>query len=171
MSSQTSVIHIDFLKNYPQHIVLMAQLWHQLIAKVWVPEVSLQQAIDKFTRHCNDNVLPMTLLALDAERPVGMCSLRETEGVKENLMPWLSSLVVDPVYQNRGIGQLLIEKTQQKACDLGFDSVYLLAFDPTIPTYYQRLGWQSIGTDTYGIHPVIVMKKLLAPSNIKIMEK
>ena len=46
-----------------------------------------------------------------------------------------------------------IEKAQQ----MGFEKLYLFAFDKTIPDYYQRLGWNVIGSDNFKGHPVTVM--------------
>ena len=40
-------------------------------------------------------------------------------------------------------------------------SAYLFAFDPTIPEYYGRLGWRTIGMDEFKSHPVTVMEVAL----------
>jgi N-acetylglutamate synthase-like GNAT family acetyltransferase len=42
-------------------------------------------------------------------------------------MPWLGSLIVDKGNQGRGIGALLIDATKNKAKDMGFDKLYLVA--------------------------------------------
>lgn len=44
---------------------------------------------------------------------------------------------------------------------LGFKNLYLFAFDPTIPEYYSRLGWRTIGMDEFKGHPVTVMGIML----------
>lgn len=41
--------------------------------------------------------------------------------------------------------------------------LHLLAFDPTIPNWYVRLGWTHIGEDELFGHPVAVMR--YAPNN------
>jgi len=46
-------------------------------------------------------------------------------------MPWLGSLVVSSEYQNIGIGSLLIQTTIDKAQRMGFEKLYLFAFDKT----------------------------------------
>ena len=97
-------------------------------------------------------------MATDSEKPVGMCSLRENDGIRPDLTPWLGSLVVSPAYQKQGIAPLLSEATQQKAKDLGFKKIYLFAFDPTIPDFYSRLGWSVIGIDEFKGHTVTVME-------------
>jgi len=44
-----------------------------------------------------------------------MCSLRENDGIRPDITPWLGSLVVDPKYQRQGIGNMLIDTTLLKA--------------------------------------------------------
>jgi len=151
-------ITIDFLKNHPQHIERLVQIWHEGIARTWLPDVCVNRVQEKLHEHLNDQSLPLTFIALDGEIPVGMCSLRENDGIRPELMPWLGSLVVDPVYQNQGIGKILIDATKDKAKLLGFSKLYLFAFDPTIPDYYERLGWSKIGMDEFKGHTVTVME-------------
>jgi hypothetical protein len=40
---------------------------------------------------------------------------------------------------------------------MGYNILYLLAFDPTIPSWYAKLGWESIGNDELFGHQVTVM--------------
>ena len=106
----------------------------------------------------NDQVLPITFVALDGDLPVGMCSLRENDGIRPDLTPWLGSVVVDPKYQKQGIGKMLIDVTVLKAKELGFEKLYLFAFDSTIPEYYKCLGWSPICMDEFKSHRVTVME-------------
>jgi len=90
-----------------------------------------------------------------------MCSLRENDGIRLDLTPWLGSLVVDPQYQKQGIGKMLIDRIVEKATGLGFEKLYLFAFDLTIPQYYEKLGWSKIGMNEFKSHPVSVMQQVL----------
>ena len=65
---------------------------------------------------------------------------------------------MDPRYQKQGIGKMLADTTVKKAKELGFEKLYLFAFDSTIPEYYERLGWKKIGMDEFKFHPVTVME-------------
>jgi hypothetical protein len=56
---------------------------------------------------------------------------------------------------------MLVDITLLKAKDLGFEKLYLFAFDPTIPEDYERLGWRKIGMDEFKSHPVTVMEVVL----------
>jgi predicted N-acetyltransferase YhbS len=82
-------------------------------------------------------------------------------GIRPDLTPWLGSLVVDPKHQKQGIGKMLIDATRLKAKERGFKKLHLFAFDPTIPKYYERFGWNKIGMDEFKSHPVTVMEVVL----------
>ncbi len=152
------MISIDLLKNHLDSIPTLANIWYEVLGKLWVPDISVERVITRFADHLNDNDLPITFVALDDNRPVGMCSLRKHDGIRADLTPWLGSLVVDRTYQQQGLGKLLIEATQAKAQELGFNKLYLFTFGSALSNYYSRLGWQVIGTDEFKGHQVTVME-------------
>ena len=155
------MIKIDLLKNYPNTIPALAHIWHEVLGKIWVPDVPVERVITRFEDHLKIHALPIAFIALDGDLPVGMCSLRENDGIRPDLTPWLGSLVVDPKYQKQGIGKMLVDVVALKAKELGFEKLHLLAFDPTIPKYYERLGWRKIGMDEFKSHSVTVMEVVL----------
>ncbi len=152
------MINIDLLKNRPNSIPELAKIWHKLIGKVWAPKLSIEEIIKRFNTHLNENMLPLTLVAFDGAQPIGMCSLRENDGIRPEIAPWLGSLVVDPAYQKQGIGKLLVDAIKNKARELNFKCLYLFALDPDIPAYYDRLGWHTISIDDFKGYPVTVME-------------
>ena len=99
-----------------------------------------------------------SFIALCDEIPVGFCTFKLKEEFRPDLGPWLADVVVAPKYQKQGIGKMLIDVTVDKAKELGFEKLYLFAIDPTMPEYYQRLGWKKIGMDEFKSHPVTVME-------------
>lgn len=151
------MVMIELLKNHPDVIPDLAKIWHELLGQRWVPDVKLEDAEQKFRAHLNEEKLPLAFVALENDKPIGMCALRENDGIREELKPWLGSLIVDKRYQNQGIGKQLIDVVKTYAKDMGFGELYLLTFDPTLPQYYQRHGWQNIGVDILKSHPVTVM--------------
>lgn len=155
------MIKIDFLKNHPSCIPRLAEIWHEGLGKIWLPDVPVEGVIERFSDHLNNDKLPITFIALYGNKPVGMCSLRENDGIRPDIKPWLGSLVVDSKYQKQGIGKMLIDAIKNKAEELGFDKLYLFAFDSTIPEYYSRLGWSTIGMDNFRQHPITVMELIL----------
>lgn len=96
-------IKIVYLKNYSEAIPVLASIWHDVLGKIWLPGISIEQVITRFLDHLNDQDLPITFVALDEESPVGMCSLRENDGIRPDLFPWLGSLVVAPKHQKQGL--------------------------------------------------------------------
>lgn len=99
----------------------------------------------------------MAYVALLDDQAVGIACLRETDGIRPGVAPWLGSLVVHPEYRGQKVGEALINTVKDQARNLGYQILYLLAFDPTIPDWYARLGWKHIGDDKLFGHRVSVM--------------
>lgn len=152
------MITIALLKNHPEAIPRLAQLSYELIGKKWVAGASVERAIERLKAHLNDDTMPLTFVALDGDKPVGMCSLRENDGIRPDLTPWLGSLVVDPAYQGQGVAQRLMEAVKAKAQTLHFNQCFLFAFDPKLPAYYKRNGWTEVAMDEFMDQPVTVME-------------
>lgn len=152
-----SMIKIDFLKNHPQAVAALANIWHEVLGKIWVPEIGIEEIEFLYYEELNQD-MPLTYIALYNETPVGSCTLQLKDDVRPDLGPWIESVVVDPKYQKQGIGKMLIDVTVQKAKELGFRNIYLFAFDPALTDYYQRFGWQKIGFDEFKSHTVTVME-------------
>jgi N-acetylglutamate synthase-like GNAT family acetyltransferase len=154
---QNKEIGIKLLADCQQHIPYLAQLWYEQIGKEWVTNANIEDAKQKFTLHANTNQLPMTFVATHNDQPIGMASLRANDGLQSLFTPWLGALIVDPNYRQQKIGEQLINTIKQQAFIFGHKKLYLLAFDPTIPHWYKKLGWEPIGTDKLCGHPVAVM--------------
>ena len=152
------MINITYLKHHPTTIPAIANMWHKLLGQIWVPDISIETTIQRFHEHCNDTELPLSLIALDDNQPVGMCSLRKNDGIRSDLKPWLGSLVVDKAYQRQGVARLLIDAIKNKAKEMAYETCYLLTFDPSLPDYYRRHGWSKIGMDSLKGHEVAVMQ-------------
>ncbi len=152
------MITIDLLKNHQHTLPDLAQMWYDGLGRIWLPEIPLNQAVERFRDHANADAMPLTYVALHEGKAVGMCSLRENDGIRPDLTPWLGSLAVHEAYRGQGIARQLVEVIKQEAKKFGFNTLYLFAFDHTIPDYYQSLGWEIIGTDQFKEHPVTVMK-------------
>lgn len=155
------MITIDYLKNHPHHIPALAKMWADTIGQRWVPHISIEDAINRFQTHLNMDELPFTLIALHGKTPMGMCSLRSSDGVRPDLTPWLGSLVVDPQHHNKGIGKLLINAIKTEAKNRGYQHLYLFTFDPALSKYYRLSGWTMFATDEFHTHTITIMKAAL----------
>lgn len=146
MSAESKhAVTIKFLKDRQDCIPVLADIWCDVLGKIWLPDVPKNRIVENLKLHLNIDSLPLTLVAFEGDIPVGMCSLRANDGIRPDLMPWLGSLVVSAEHQHKGIGSKLIQSTVDKARQMGFEKLYLFAFDKTIPEYYQQLGWVGLG--------------------------
>ena len=153
---------IDLLKNHPLAIPQLVNIWFEVLGSVWFPETAnVNTAIERYHKHLNESLLPLTFVALCDNTPVGMVSLRHNDGLTSDWTPWLGSLVVHPQYTRRGIAQQLIHMVKLKAKELGYEELFLFALDKNLPIYYKKLGWQIIGLDEFKGHHVTVMKIIL----------
>ncbi len=152
------MIKIDLLKKHPDAIPVLANIWHEVLGKIWFPELTIgeiESLTDDELGHPDEIT---SFAALCDEIPVGFCTFKLKEDFRPDLGPWLSDVVVDPKYQNQGIGKMLVDVAVRQAKERGFKKLYLFVFDPTIPEYYERLGWRKIGMDEFKSHTVTVME-------------
>jgi predicted N-acetyltransferase YhbS len=148
---------IKLLTDCQEHIPALARLWYEEISRHWAPNASIEKAKQKLIDHLNSNNMPMAYVAIRDGEAVGMACLRETDGIRPGVAPWLGSLVVSPEYRGYKVGDALINAVKDQAKTFGHQILYLLAFDPTIPKWYARLGWANIGDDELFDHRVAVM--------------
>lgn len=151
------MIKIDLLKNHPEVIPKLSKIWHEVLGKIWMPEIGIEEIESLYNEELSGD-MPLTYIALYDEFCVGSCTLQLNDDVRPDLGPWIESVVVDPKYQKQGIGKMLLDATVEKAKELGFKKLYLFAFDPMIPEYYKRFGWKTIGMNKFKSHPVTVME-------------
>jgi N-acetylglutamate synthase-like GNAT family acetyltransferase len=62
-----------------------------------------------------------------------------------------------PSISRKKIGETLIEAVKKQAKLFHYETLYLLAFDSTIPNWYTQLGWKIIDEDIFLTHPATVM--------------
>ncbi|STX43933.1 acetyltransferase [Legionella donaldsonii] len=153
------MIKIDLLKNNPQAIPALSNIWYEVLGKIWMPEIGIEEIESLSYKELNQD-MPLTYIALYGEFriPVGSCTLELNGGIRPGLGPWIGDLVVDQKYQRQGIGKMLLDVAIEKAKELGFEKIYLFTFDPAITEYYRRFGWKKIGMDEFKSQPVIVME-------------
>lgn len=151
------MIKIELLKNHPEAIPAISRIWHEVLGKVWMPEIGIEEIESGYYDELNEQ-LPLAYIALDDQTAVGTCSLQLSGGIRPSLKPWLGDLVVAQNYQNQGVGKMLIDAALKKAKMLGFKKLYLFTFDPTVSEYYIHIGWKKIGMDEFNSKPVTVME-------------
>ncbi len=131
----------DFLVRHPDHADTVAD-W---IFDAWgdgTPE-GRARAHARVQERLRDDAVPLTLVALDGEVPLGTVSLFTNDLAGwEHLTPWLAALYVTPEARGRGVGTRLIRAVLEVARDLGYETVYLQAQDAR--DFYAEAGWRAI---------------------------
>jgi GNAT superfamily N-acetyltransferase len=151
------MIDIKYLADHPAYINKCAE-WSFKVWGRFNPNATIEKSIDIFTRHCNKDKTPLTLLAIENNRLIGMASLKDDDGLVSELKPWLASLYVDESLRGKGIAKELVDSIKQKAKELGYKSLYLYVYEFSLKKYYSSLGWVFMDEDMCKGHKVTVMK-------------
>lgn len=153
---------IVLLSDHPHLIPSLANQWYETLGKSWVPNATIQSAEERFISHLNHDRLPLAYVMLDDQQnPIGMVCLRVNESIRTELTPWLGGLFIHPDHRRRGHGEKLINCVKQQTKVMNFNKLYLLTFDPSLPTWYARLGWELLDNDTFLGKPIVIMETLL----------
>jgi len=150
---------ISCLADCPQHLSTVASWifdeWGHLI-----PGLSLNAVEDKLRTHLNRDTIPLTLVALSGDQPVGTASLMLQDlSSRPDLFPWLASVFVVPGYRNQAIGSRLVTAIEDTGKELHIAKVYL--FTPDQEKFYSRLGWSVMDITEYRNQQVVIMYKSL----------
>lgn len=109
------------------------------------------------------------------ERVVGTIMFQEPSwgGAPESGPRWFqrpdvanfSQFAVEPEWQSRGVGRLLLETVEQRARDLGMAELALSTAQPDteLVAYYRRKGYRDIDTHDWGVtnYTSLIMSKSL----------
>ena len=69
----------------------------------------MEKAASELAKHVNRNKLPLAVVELDTDNPVGIACLREINPIFPSFKPWLGGLAVNPRFCNKKNGEMLIE--------------------------------------------------------------
>jgi len=144
------------LHEVPEYLSTVAQWlldeWGQ-----YIPGGSVARAEALLSMRPNAEGLPLSVVAVDDEYPVGVARLTSHDmNIRPMLSPWLASVFVLPTLRGRGIGTALCHEIVESARTLGFSELYL--FTPDRASFYARQGWSPIETTSYRDKTVTVMQ-------------
>jgi hypothetical protein len=80
------MIKIDLLKNYPHAVPAIANIWYEVLGKIWMPEIEIKE-IEALSYEELNQEMPITYIALHgaAGTPVGACTLELNGGIRPDL--------------------------------------------------------------------------------------
>ncbi len=86
------------------------------------------------------------LLVADADEPAAGMAWCMMSGMFGS-QPYLKRLGVNPAFSGRKIGQLLLQRVEREACDLGKRTLFLLVSDFNLDAqrFYRSHGYQPLG--------------------------
>jgi GNAT superfamily N-acetyltransferase len=92
--------------------------------------------------------LPRFYLLMDEDIIAGCYALLTNDLVsRQDLVPWLGCLYVEPAYRGRQLGEVLLNNGIEEAKRMGYKAVYLTTDHDG---YYERYGWERI-EDAYNL--------------------
>jgi len=153
-------MRIEYLADHPEYVPTLAAWFYEQWSWFLPPESSAEAIATKFRTHLNRDVPPIALIALHGSELLGSASLRVHDmDILTELSPWLGGVYVAQNHRQKGIGRRLIRAAEQKAVELGYQSIYLFTSDQA--HMYSRLEWKVLRQLEYHGHPVVVMHKPL----------
>lgn len=150
-------MRIAHLQEYPRYLPVLADLcggeWAHLYAG-W----NHTNALEEFSATRLDGQLPITLIALEGEELLGTVSLilHDLPG-REDLSPWLASLIVLPERRGKQVATFLVSEAEKILQKLEIPAAYL--FTETANGLFGRLGWQVFDQADANGHIVTIFQK------------
>ena len=147
---------IDYLAERPACIPTLAK-WFLREWRDFYGGMKWEEVAEPFYRRLNRSALPLALVALEGERPVGTISLlEESISTHKHLAPWLGGLYVREEERRRGIGGRLIEAAVGEAGKLGVGQLFIGI--RKAEDYYSRLGWEVFERVNYYGEGITIMR-------------
>jgi GNAT superfamily N-acetyltransferase len=156
-------VAIGYLADYPEFVPILGGWFYD----EWGHQIPNSTAAH-FARALQERLqrdgLPLALIAMEADRPVGTVSLILHEvDIRPEYTCWLGSLFVHPRRRGEGIGSLLVRSAEFEASRLQIRELYLYTRQARTEALYLRLGWLPIERPLYRARPAVIMRKRLAP--------
>ena len=157
--SAMSPIHFEFLADRPADVPLVMNWWHSF----WGDRMgNLEAYTEQFLAKLGKQDLPLDIVAIKDNQPVGTAALKEHE--MEEIYPdyqyWMGSVFVAPEFRGQGIARLLAEQIIRLARQHQLPQLYLQTVDLT-GGLYSRLGWEPLDRLEYYGEQTLVMVKYL----------
>jgi len=154
-------IQYQLLKASPQIIPALAD-WVYADWYTYDPSLTKEKLIQGFLGRLHDDKLPLALVALHDNHPIGVLSLKATEDPELAPLsqgnPWLGSHHVLSSYANQGIEKQLLQLAKNIAERLGHRHLFVYTSSPTQRDTYLAQGSHLIEQRPFRDHPVWIFK-------------
>lgn len=131
-------LHIARLCNHPELLGDISALY-TAVWPTWYGPDGPGDALADLTERSRDSGLPMGLVALYDNRPVGAAALAALSfGAMAGERPWLIGLAVDPAFRQQGIATQLVARAEAEART---GATWLYCTTDAAATLLLRRGW------------------------------
>lgn len=111
-------------------------------------------------RRLNRDSLPLALVALHGQEPVGSASIKIQEmETHPQYTHWLGSVYMKEEHRRQGFGSQLVEAAVQSAKSCAVKELYL--YTRQSESLYASLGWTALERPRYHGREVVIMKRKL----------
>lgn len=102
----------------------------------------LQDIIYRSKHSLNYEDIPQMYIAKYNDRVIGVVSIwRNDLTARQDLYPWMATLLVKEEYRNRGVGTLLQKKVIEESKKIKYRYLYLIT---DLDNYYEKVGWEFL---------------------------
>jgi len=140
-------VRIENLADHTEVLLELAALHIEFFSR-FNAEMTPESRAEQLGARSRKNTIPLTMVALDRETPIGSASIVEHDlDSRMDLSPWVASVVVRSDYQRQGVGTALMKRIEKEAVKLGIKKLYL--FTPDMEVFYATLDWVVIGREIF----------------------
>ncbi len=148
-TSQTVSVapRIELLADHPASVKQLGQWMHA----AWpTPGQGVADRAGIFMMCMNRDRVPMTLVALVEDTPVGTVSLLDRSVAShQHLRPWVASLYVAEPWRHAGLATRLVDAAGAAARRLALPAIYI-GVAAAARSHYVQHGWQHLGEGRAG---------------------
>lgn len=155
-------MQIKMLKESPQHIDTIIDWLNNEFGN----DNSRNFYMEIIQHSLKENELPITFVALENGVLLATVGIWRADLLsRQELFPWLSALIVNPSYREKGIGQKLQEHVSDYCKLRGYKEIFLYT---DLVGYYEKSGWKAFDKGyEYSGSEVCIYKQILRDANIK----
>ena len=153
-------LDFTFLADRPEFVPEVARWWFNTWPR---PGARLDEMIDRLASNLHRDVIPIQLIALENDHPVGSAVLKhhELHEVYPELKNWLGSVFVVEQARCKGVASALCARAIDRALDLRLPSLHLQT-ERLDGGLYARLGWEPLHRTCHEGLDRLVMRKQLS---------
>lgn len=86
--------------------------------------------------------IPQMYIAKYNDEVIGVVSIWRNDLIaRQDLYPWMATLIVKPEYRNKGVGKKLQERCIEECRKLKYENLYLITEHEN---YYEKTGWKFL---------------------------